>query len=120
MLEPSRESLLLGSTAFRTARSRGSGFRLSAATSRSGSNGARFLCRGFVYFHIEVGRRLFVRRERTLCRKALASKSLGVAPCRVGSGVVDLGSCLQLVRVQKRFVFGRVQLIDDARLLVDP
>ena len=73
-----------------------------------------------MYVRVDVGRRLFVRRERTLCRKALSSKSLGVAPCRGGSGVVDLGSCLQLVRVQKRFVFGRVQLIDDARLLVDP
>ena len=95
-------------------------FHLSAATSRSGSNGARFPCRSFVYFRFQVGRHLFVRRERTHCRKALSSKSLGVAPCRVGSGVVDLGSCLQLVRVQKGFVFGRVQLIDDARLLVDP
>ena len=83
-------------------------FRLSAATSRSGSNGARFPCRGFVYLRVQVGRRLFVRRERTHCRKALSSKSLGVAPCRVGSGVVDLGGCLQLVRVQKGFVFGRV------------
>ena len=96
------------------------GLRLSSALTRFGSNSARFSCGGFVYVGVEVRQRLFAYRERTLRRKALSSKSLGLDPCRVGSGVVDLGGRLQLVRVQKRLVFGRVQLIDDARLLVDP
>ena len=94
--------------------------RLSSALTRFGSNSARFPCGGFVYVGVEVSHPLLAYRERTLRRKALSSKSPGLDPCRVGSGVVDLGGCLQLVRVQKGFVFGGVQLIDDARLLVDP